>query len=138
MFLSLQTQMSHPPVMDHAHHQQQHSEAVAAAQQQQQQLAMLQMYGVHPSTGVQPGYMAVPTYSTMPVQFIPQVTNSVAILNPAGEHVYPVQIPSSQQQYAQPVVVPTGGSWMAPVPVVGGNCVINPMQAGILATPWVK
>ena len=29
------------------------------------------------------------------------------------------------------------GQWMAPVPVVG-SCIVNPLQPGIMATPWVK
>lgn len=29
------------------------------------------------------------------------------------------------------------GQWMAPVPVVG-SCIVNPLQPGIMTTPWVK
>ncbi len=106
--------------------------------------------------------MAVP-YSTMHevplVQFatVPQVTSSVAMLKPGEQAImglpppHPMQIAVSgtghMQQYtpaqmtvnnAGGVLMQGGGSWMAPVPMVGGNCVVNPLQAGILAAPWVK
>lgn len=125
---------------------------------QQQQLAVLQMYGVQPG-----GYMALP-YSTMHevplVQFatLPQVntSNNAAILKPGEQAIlglpsHPMQIAASgaghMQHYAPAqmavsnaggLLMQGGGSWMTPVPMVGGNCVVNPLQAGILAAPWVK
>ncbi len=140
--------------------------AISAAQQQQQQqqLALLQMYGVHPTMstggGVQPGYVAVP-YSTMHevpqlVQFAPVSQVSAAAQNnmtmlktgetmlslPAGQlQAAPVQQFNPAQMAvgnAGGLLMQGGGSWMAPVPMVGGNCVVNPLQAGIWAAPWVK
>ncbi len=142
---------------------------MSAQQQQQQQLALLQMYGVHPTMsttgGVQPGYMAVP-YSSMHevplIQFAPiasQVSaaapNSMALLKsgetvlslPAGQMAIASSGTAPVQQFnptqmavcnAGGLLVQGGGSWMAPVPMVGGNCVVNPLQAGIWAAPWVK
>ena len=92
---------------------------------------------------------------------VPQVnvSNNMAMIKP-GETVlslpgsHPVQIaasaPGQVQHFAHAQNVPLtvnsaggllmqgGGSWMAPVPMVGGSCVVNPLQAGILAAPWVK
>lgn len=81
----------------------------------------------------------------------------MAMLKPGetvlGLPTHPMQIAASagaghMQQFApgQMAVSNAGGlvmqggvSWVTPVPMtVGGNCIINPLQAGILAAPWVK
>lgn len=159
---SLPTSLDYMPPTDAA--------AAISAQQQQQQLALLQMYGVHPTMstggGVQPGYMAVP-YSTMhevplvqfaPVSQVSTAPNNVTMLKGGGDTVLSLPAATGQMQMAPsggpPVqqfnpaqmavgnpgglLMQGGGSWMAPVPMVGGNCVVNPLQAGIWAAPWVK
>ena len=168
--------------------------AITMTSQQQQQLALLQLYGVHPTItstaagpSIQPagGYLAMP-YPNMHdvplVQFaaVPQLdgTNSIAMikpgmasepvalaLNPAtavqmggpGVPATAVQMGGPGVQHVQPyahgpiaTAVDAGngglvyhggavsGSWMAPVPMIGGSCIVNPFNPGILATPWVK
>ncbi|XP_064391447.1 uncharacterized protein LOC135339300 isoform X2 [Halichondria panicea] len=146
-----------PTSMEHTSYNTTQTGATLSAAQQQQ-LAVLQMYGVQPG-----GYMALP-YSTMHevplVQFatLPQVntSNNAAILKPGEQAIlglpsHPMQIAASgaghMQHYAPAqmavsnaggLLMQGGGSWMTPVPMVGGNCVVNPLQAGILAAPWVK
>lgn len=151
--------------------------AITMSSQQQQQLALLQMYGVHPTitstaagSSIQPagGYLAMP-YPNMHevplVQFtaVPQMdgTSSIAMIKPGSESMALALNPATAVhmggpgvQQVQPythgpiatavdagnggLVFQGGGSWMAPVPMIGGSCIVNPLNPGILAAPWVK
>ena len=128
--------------------------AVPYSSMQEVQLRMHQLAAAANVTGasLHPGVSVV---KPVGMDSVAPGTESLLSLNPAGAvqmvnglHLQAAPFAAHTVPLAAVAAAPSdlnnavfhsaaSGQWMAPVPVVG-SCIVNPLQPGIMATPWVK